>query len=65
MSCLSDTSTLPLHDLVVVEAWKEYLDDLASPPSVPGFLSWLAENQAEVFRFVKEPQIADIAQRLL
>lgn len=65
MSSLSDTSTLPLQDLVVVEAWREYSGDSASPPSVSGFLAWLSENQSEVFHFVKEPQVAVIAQRLL
>ena len=65
MGSSDNTATVPLTNLMVLEAWEKYVATSAPPPSINGFLGWLAEHQNEIFRFVKEPQIVAIAQGLL
>ena len=62
---LADSATVPLTTLVVMEAWQAYERGLASTPSVSDFVAWLTENEPQIFRFVKEPQVIAIAEGLM
>ena len=56
-------STLPLSEVLVLEAWEAYTREASSAFSVEAFKYWVAENQPETFFIVSESTLVSMAQK--
>lgn len=60
-----DTPTMPLTEVIGLEAWQAYVAETGERPTAEGFVQWVKASAPDVLRVLNESVLVAVAEQLL